>query len=193
MSYDMFYHASDIKDLTEVLPLSKAKGSDENVCYFTHIKNYALVYLRDKEINHTSCDVTENEMLVFQEWFPGLLEKVYKGRSGYIYSCKNNGNITIAQNWRIWSSTQPVPVAEAEYIEDVYEEILKLVNSGEAQIVRYESYSDEEKRDIIVGVRDYALEKGWLNIDTPQTRFFAEHYPQAWEEAKIYVETMQPK
>jgi len=185
LCYENYYHASDIKNLKEILPLSKAKGSDENVCYFTHIKKNALVYLRDKKINHTACDIDENGILVFHEWFPGLLEKVYKGRSGYIYTCKNNGNITIAQTWCIWSATQPVPVAESEYIEDVYEEILKLVNSGEARIIRYDSYSDEEKRDIIVGVRDFVLQRGWLNIDTPQTRFFAEHYPQAWEEAKI--------
>ena len=185
LNCDIFYHASDIKNLTEILPLSKAKGSDEKVCYFTHIKKYAMVYLRDKKIDHTACDISENGILVFHEWFPGLLEKVYKGRSGYIYTCKNNGNITIAQNWSIWSATQPVPIAETEYIEDVYEEILKLINSGEAQIISYESYSDEEKRDIIVGVRDFVLQRGWLNIDTPQTRFFAEHYPQAWEEAKI--------
>ena len=185
MSYENYYHASDVGNLTELLPLSKAKGSDKNVCYFTHIKKYAPVYLRDKKIDHTSCDVSENGILVFHEWFPGLLEKVYKGRSGYIYTCKNNGSIKIAQSRCIWSSPQPVPIAEAECIEDVYEEILKLENSGEAQIIRYESYSDEEKREIIVGVRDFVLQRGWLNIDTPQTRFFAEHYPQAFEEAKI--------
>ena len=185
MSCNIFYHASDVGNLTELLPLSNAKGSIEKVCYFTPIKIYALSYLRDKEIDHVPCDISDEGIIIYEEWFPNQLLKTYQGRSGYIYACKNNDDIKVAQKWYIWSATQPVPITEVEYIEDAYTEILKAENSGEIHIIRYESFSDEKKREIIVGIKDFIVQRGWLTIDTPQTRFFAENYPQAWEEAKI--------
>ena len=189
MNNNILYHASDIKNLTEILPLSKAKGSDEKVCYFTPVKLFALSFLRDKEIDHVPCYVPDKCMVVYEEWFPDQLKKTYQGRSGYIYACDKNDAISVAQKEHIWSATQPVPVKEVEYIKDVYETILKAESLGEVQIVRYESFiagqSDEEKREFIASMKDFFIQRGWLDIDTPQTRFFAEHYPQAWEEAKI--------
>ncbi len=187
LDYNNFYHASNIGNLTELLPLSNAKDSGEKVCYFTPVKAYAVFYLRDKEINHVTCSVTDKGITVYREQFPSQLKKTYQGRSGYLYTCKNNNNIKQAHTDGIWTSVQPVAVSSVCYIEDVYAEILEREKSGEVQIIRYESLSDGQKRENAEVIKDFIIQRGFLTAGTPQARFFNENYPQAWEEAEKSV------
>ena len=70
---EIYYHASNIGNLTEIKPLSKLHGSGEAVAYFTPIRAYALFYLRDMEINHVTCGVNKDGVVVYHEQFPNQL------------------------------------------------------------------------------------------------------------------------
>ena len=86
---DILYHASNIGNLTEIKPLSKLHASGETVAYFTPIRAYALFYLRDMEINHVTCSVNKDDVVVYHEQFSNQLKTLYQGRSGYLYICEN--------------------------------------------------------------------------------------------------------
>ena len=180
-----FYHASNLGSLKELLPLSTVRGSDEKVCFFTPVRAYALFYLRDMEINHVTCGVSDSGITIYHEQFPDQLTKIYRGRSGYLYVCKNNTNFAIMHTNGVWAATQPMIAEFVEYIDDVYIEILKAEESGYVQVIRYESLCEEKKLEINDMMKNYIIKNGLLTADTPKARFFAENFSQSWQEAKI--------
>ena len=166
------------------MPLSKDKWSDENVCYVTPIKAYALFFLRNKEINHVTCEVSSKGKVIYNEQFPNQLKKAYQGRKGYLYTCANDGSIAEAHAPGIWSTTKSVFIASFEYIGDVYAEILNAEKLDIVKIIRYETLSDKEKQKISYFVKKFIIEGGLLASDTAKARYYAENYPQPWKEAK---------
>jgi len=144
MADGRFYHASNIKDLNVLMPISQLHGSDDKVCYLTTVRAYALFYLRDMELDFVTCGMSGDGIVIYDEKFQGQLEALYRGRSGYLYVCENNGQIEMKRKG-IWASSSSVTVLNAEYIEDVYDAILEAERNGEAVIIRYESLSDEKK------------------------------------------------
>ena len=186
---DLFYHASNVGDLKELLPLSTAHGSGDKVCYFTPVRAYALFYLRDMVINHVTCGVSESGVTVYNEQFPDQLKTIYQGRSGYLYTCENDGGIITAHTNGVWAARQPIKVANTEFITDVYAEILKAERSGEIQVIRYESLSDEKKQEITLMMRDNIIKNDWLQSDSLKARFFKDNFPQSWELAEKEIST----
>jgi len=176
----IFYHASSIGNLKEILPLSKDKGSDDKVAYFTPMRAYALFYLRDMEVNHVSAGMVSENKIISHEFFQDQLRTIYQGRSGYIYACENGDTITLAHTTGIWSAREPVAVTTMEYIDDVYDQITQEVAAGSVQLIRFESLSEEEKQKNTEIMKNYILENNFLTTDSAKARFWAKHYTQAW-------------
>ena len=114
--HKIFYHASNSGNLTELLPLSTLHGSNEKVCYITPLRAYALFYLRDMSINHVTCGVSKDGIVVYEEQFPNQLEKIYQGRSGYLYTCENGSQITAGHTKGVWVLRQPTKISTTEHI-----------------------------------------------------------------------------
>ena len=186
---DLFYHASNIGNLTELLPLSTVRMSGEKVCYFTSVRAYALFYFHDMEINHVTCGVSDAGIVIYHEQFPKQLETIYHGRSGYLYACENDDNMSIAHTNGIWAANKPVTVKTSEFVEDVYAEILKAEQSGEVQVIRYDSLSEEKKREIVDIMKNSIIRNNYLAVDTPKARFYAENFPQSWKDAETFITT----
>ncbi|MDR0287310.1 MAG: hypothetical protein LBI03_06380 [Clostridiales bacterium] len=70
---ELFYHASNIENLSELLPLSTMRGTGEKVCFFTTTRAYAFFYLRDMDINYVTCGVHDNGIVIYEEQFPNQL------------------------------------------------------------------------------------------------------------------------
>ena len=51
-------------------------------------QSYALFYFRDMEINHVTCGVDDDGIVVYHEQFPNQLAVIYGSRCGYIYTAK---------------------------------------------------------------------------------------------------------
>jgi len=180
----IFYHASNIGNLKEILPLSKDKDSGEKVAYFTPLRAYALFYLRDMEVNHVSAGMVSDSKIISHEFFQDQLRILYQGRSGYIYACENDDNITLAHTIGIWLAKEPIGVTATEYIDDVYEHIMQEVAAGTVELIRYESLSEEKKQEVTEVTKKDILANNFLTTDSAKSRFWAKHYPQAWELAE---------
>jgi len=181
-----FYHASNIKGLKKILPLSESKNKEDKdkVAYFTTVRLCALSYLRDMEVNHVTIGVADDNVVECHEFFHDQLRTMYKGRSGYLYTCDNNGSIKVAQTVNIWSSKEPIDVVKTEYIDDVYDHIMREIATGNARLISYESLSEKTKHEYTVGMKNFILERNLLTVNSAQSRFWAKFYPEAWDMAK---------
>lgn len=183
---NIFYHASNISGLKELLPLSKIHGENMHTCYFTPNKFYGLFYIRDMEINHVTCSIDENGIPTYHEQFPNQLYTIYKNRSGYIYSCMNDGLIKQGHTNGVWLATKPITVLKSEFIEDVYNEIIKAEKIGKIRVIRYEDLTDEKKDEITEMMKLYILKNGWLHYLTAKGLFFKTNFPISWQAAELY-------
>lgn len=184
---NIFYHASSIGGLHELLPLSKMHGGEKTVCYFTPDRTYALFYLRDMKINHVTCGLDGSGVVAYHEQFPSQLAKIYGGRSGYIYSCASGGLVKQGHTGGVWIAAGPVPVLESEFIKDVYAEIIKAEQNGLVKIIRYEELPDEKKNEIAEMMKNYILKNNLLHIDTKKSRFFKNNFPDSWQAAETVI------
>ena len=178
-----FYHASNLGNLKELLPLSNLHGGEGKVCYLTPFRAYALFYLRDMDINHVTCSVSANGIVTYHEEFQNQLQTIYGGRAGYLYTCENTGQITERHTKGAWAASEPVAVATVEHIEDVYAEILKAQDRGEVKVISYESLSAEAKVEIIEKWKGIIISRNFWNNNTPKARFIAQNFAESWRAA----------
>jgi hypothetical protein len=186
-----YYHGTTYERLTELKPFSSPYSNlKEAVVYLTTNRQLALHYIWDYSrigIKWPMIDVRPDGILVFQEMFSGALEYLYKGLSGYIYHCV--GNYKINQNVGVpacITSSEPVPVVDCEYIDDVYEKIMEYEKEGRFV---YEKYEDlpQYRHDIIRGIIYRCIKRDNLLEDSahPCNNFFKEKFTQYWEEAEV--------
>ena len=83
-------------------------------------------------------------------------------------------------------SKEPVPVADFEFIEDVYSEILLYERQGKFLYERYENLP-QWRHDIICGHVVRAIKNGgWFNAkDSDKYRLYLVQWPQYMEEAEV--------
>ena len=180
----VFYHASNLGDLRQLLPLSAMHGSGEKVCFVTSNRAYALFYLRDMDINYVTCGVSGEGIVLYEEQFLNQLETIYQGRSGYLYTCADNSLVEVGHTRGVWVLKQPAEISNVEFIKDVYAEILQAERDGKVAISRFDAHSDEKRAQITKSVAEYIVKNDFLTSDSPKARFFAKNFPQAWELAE---------
>jgi len=90
----------------------------------------------------------------------------------------------VAQTGHIWSSKEPVDVMKAEYIDDVYEHIMREITAGNMPLINYESLSKQTKQEYMVCMKNFILERNLLTANSAQSRFWAKYYPEAWKMAE---------
>ena len=81
-----------------------------------------------------------------EEYYPNALINTYKGVSGYIYSVETIVESDFAlQIPDAAASSEPVNVADVEFIPDAYEAILQAERDGLITILRYENMTEAMK------------------------------------------------
>ena len=85
-----------------------------------------------------------------------------------------------------YTSHEPVPIADSEYVDDVYAKILEYEHHGTFIYEKYESLP-QYRYDIIRGVimRIIKNENVLQNEAHPYWAFFQEKFPQYWKEAVV--------
>ena len=176
------YHASPAAGLTVLEPRMTAFfGKPKQVC-LTALKPMALLY-GIKHFEYTY-GYTRDGSLYYEEYFPGALEELYRGKSASLYRCAWREGMEKTQIPNEYVSAVPVPVEEEILIPDVYEALLKEERLGTIRIVRWAEVS-EEARDWVrrTGMREI-LEAGLLGQDSPRARYMREKYPESWAMAQ---------
>ena len=186
-----YFHGTTIKGLKELTPaVSQYSNSKKPLVYLTTNRQLALHYIWDEKrlgIKMPMLDIRKDGVLVFQEMFSGALEYFYKDVSGYIYRCvgdyKIDPNIGVAT---CATSSEPVPVTDFEYIEDVYESIIRYADQG---TFIYEKFEDLPlwRIDLIRGhIIRFIKRNDLLNNTThPSYRLIQEKFPHYFQEAKV--------
>lgn len=189
-----YFHGSVKPGLTELKPqASPFSNRKEPLVYLTTSRQLALHYIWDERrlgVKMPMLDIRADGTLVFQEMFSGALEYFYKGVSGYVYRCAGDyAPDPAAGVHSCATSPAAVPIADFEYIEDVYESILRY---GETGAFLYERYEDlpQWRVDVIRGHIVRFIKRNRLLEDTahPSRGFIREKFPQYWEEARVLRE-----
>ncbi|MDC7243618.1 MAG: hypothetical protein PQJ44_06750 [Sphaerochaetaceae bacterium] len=164
----MFYHGSKISDIKELIP--NYSLHNEKYVYLTTNKAVALIYtvnaiekyyednnLEKPSFIHPwySYGFNKNRLPVIEEYYLNATKETYSGKSGYIYICdvpneySNPTNIYCAV-----VTKEKVKTVHEEYIEDVYEEILKYEKMGLLKIRYFKDNSEAFQKRIDDYIKD---------------------------------------
>ena len=186
-----YFHGSTIEGLTELKPYaSNYSNLKRPLVYLTTSKQLALHYIWDEKrigVKMPMLDIRKDGVLVFQEMFSGALEYFYKGVSGYIYRCIGDYKInTDTGVYTCATSSEPVPVTDFEYIEDVYEKIISYTDKGTFIYERYEDLP-QWRIDVIHGHIMRFIKRNDLlsDVTLPSYRFIQEKFPRYLQEAQV--------
>ncbi len=125
-----YYHGSRNADL-KTLCIEKPR---RNYVYLTPQYEFALMYagnsLRFWNFNF------ETNKLIIREVAPNSLEKLYKGKTCYIYSATEVGEFERADcnGRKAIKMKHNVDLTFEEVVPDAYEKIMQLYNQGEIEI-----------------------------------------------------------
>lgn len=173
------YHGSMVDQLTRIKVFSCDKGG-RNVAYLTDSHPYSLFYIRDREIDFVTCGIYSDGKVQYDEKFPGQLEEIYDGISGYCYEVKAEAEQTKTPG--VWVCRQDAVVVRREYIENVYDAIMEAHSRGRVSILRYEELSTAQR-----SLNHQGMVHTFLNADNmhiKRIKFLQNHFPEAWEEAQ---------
>jgi hypothetical protein len=171
----IYYHGTITKGISELRA--------DPVLYLTANRAYALFYIIDKDINWVTCGVKDDGVVHYDERYPNQLERLYGGKSGFLYSVRD-GNFTHGKSRDIYVSDTPVAVTACEFIPDVYAEILRYEASGLIAVKRYETLSADERHAVFVMMVKYIFKNNLLTLIGPKVDFIKTSFPEAWEYAK---------
>lgn len=182
----MYYHASKTGNINILKPsISNHKKeyvyfSDKRENILIYVSNPIEKYCRENNFNYKDkynwfapYGFNKDGILCYEEYYPNLLYESYYGVSGYIYHVKSNNEIKPLKDIRnVYVSENPVPVDKIEYIDNVYNELLKEETNGKIKIIRYKDLTEDRKKQIKeIITKDY-LE----NINDLPTKYFYENH-----------------
>jgi hypothetical protein len=189
-----FYHGSSVGGLVELRPFAKPWSNiKQPLVYMTSSKQLAAHYIWNTEkypIKAPMLNIRPDGTPIFQEMFSGALEYFYKGLSGWFYECDGDfqhdndvGVFTAA------TSSKPVPIRSAEFIEDVYDHITSYAETGKFVYEKFESLR-RYRHDVIRGIIYRSIKEDDLfnNPAHPNYVFYPDKYPRYWKEAKVLYE-----
>ena len=175
----MYYHGSNMPDIDEL----KCGGRDHAV-YLTHSRAYALLYIRDRDVDYVTAGFRADGTLVYEEWFPGQLEQLYRGQSGWLYSCTEAPHFVPGRARGIVLSHVPVPVAGCEFIADVYAELQEALREGRIMRLAYEMLAPERKKEMYDGMVCLFQKMDRQTVHPKKIDFYKRNFPAAWAEAR---------
>ena len=188
-----YYHASPTGGL-QILEPRKSPFFDKpmQVC-MTSLRAMALFYLiRNYEYAY---GYDRQGRLYFDDPFPDALKKLYSGKSGWLYVCRD-GEYEKTAIPNEYISYEPVYVVEAEWIPDAWQAFLEEQKRGNIRIYDYAYLKSEPEkfaekcawleREISKEIIENHL---WDTSDADRARYYQEHYPEIWGRALARVQT----
>lgn len=173
------YHGTTVPGI-EILGVNSLNREGRQILYLTDNWAYSLFYIRDREINFVTCGVGRDGKVYYEEKFPGQLQTLYRGMSGYVYETHASGVQTKIPG--IYVCDQNAAVNGVEYIPDVYDAIGMEIRKGNVVFTSFEGLTPEQIRQNHHGM---VLEFLGDRIQNPsRLAFLREHFPKAWAEAQ---------
>lgn len=184
----MFYHGSPVGGLTELKPsATKHFGKPKQVC-MTSLRVMALLYLIDNFEYTYGYDKTGQ--IYYEEYYPNSLQKLYQGKSGYLYVCET-GEYDGTEIPNEYVSPNPVKILSWEYIPDAFEAIQTAANNGEIILRSYEELSENTHKMVKDWyARDIKKKELW-KTPSPYAAYLKENYPEIWNKTILEIDTKE--
>ena len=152
---EKYYHGSQSGEIKELI----TSHSKDGYVYVTSSRLVALTYIARSFPN---LFFTKNGKEVFWELKKGLFEEMVKDKSGYIYTLEKKDYESIPQNNKCGHQycmrvKDNVKIVEKEYVENVYEELLKYLGKGEFEIIRYDNIPEEVREKECAKIKEIIL------------------------------------
>lgn len=93
------------------------------------------------------------EQLVYDEYYEHQLEEIYRGKTGYVYTCQGEYPTLPKMPW-VYLSETDVPVIHCQVIPDLYEQLLQYEAEGRLVIRRWEQRTPAGRAGILKVVSD---------------------------------------
>ena len=171
----MLYHGTLVKDLEYIKTNAYSHTQDKQVAYFTEDRVYALICCRKKDENFVTMGLREGRQHYFER-FPNQLEVMYKNKIGYIYKVYSKDGMTHSK-LHTWESNVDVPIDGCEYIQDVYEEIIKEESLGNVVIHRYEEIDPIEQKMHANHIKEHLDDEEYREYRD----FLIQHFASLWD------------
>ena len=173
------YHGSSVPGITQLKPF--LTGPDNPVC-LTHNAAMATLYTHNplpRPLGWFPYDWDKEGNLHYKEYYPDAMADIYKGHSGYVYTCEGDFDLPHPDKmpW-VYLSTEPVAVSNCRFIPDIYEELLTLEQAGRLTVHRYETLAEGQlawiRQMVEQQIDSFHLRD---NPDSEYARFIHAHYP----------------
>lgn len=183
-----YYHCSPTHGLKMLEPGVPRSFDKPAGVYLTTSLPMALMYgVRNFEYTY---GYTREGQIYYEEYFPGALETLYRGKTASLYICapKEVANTAIPNEA---VSSDPVEVLEEIVIEDVCEALLEQERLGTLVIRRYGELTPGMLEWIKHAEAEEIRKRNLLQLGGPMAAYMREHYPESWavveqEERSLY-------
>ena len=173
------YHGTTVPDM-EILEANSRSREGGKVLYLTDNFPYSLFYIRDRDIDFVTCGVGRDGVVHYDEKFPGQLEALYRGLSGWVYEVEAEAEPTKVGG--VFVTAGNAVVTGKRYIPDAWEAILAETAKGNVEILAYEDTTAEQRALNREGIVRWLLSG---TVTNPKKKaFLRAHFPEAWEEAR---------
>ncbi len=184
------FHGSFASGIETLHATSKLHGTEDTmVVYLTANPAYALFYIWDAEHNkrtgkYVTCFI-KNGKIYYEEQFPGQLKAFYQGVSGYLYCIHHTEDFARVEGWEdMWYSRKDAEIAEARYISDVYEELLKYEREGKLEVISYEKVAPERIKDLYEYIAQKLVNNGIVKQpNCEEAVFYRTYFEPVWRMA----------
>lgn len=169
----IYYHASKTGNLSVLKPF--ISNHKKEYIYFSDKRENVLIYCSnpiekyciEHNINFNEkypwfapYGFDKNGIFCYEEYCPNLLYESYFGMNGYIYSTQSDiGMEPLKEIRNVYINKNEVKPEKVEYIENVYDEILRSEKERKIKIFTYESISNERKEKKDKMIIDYYLKE----------------------------------
>lgn len=172
-----YYHCSPTGGLQVLEPRKPVVFDKPARVYLTTLLPMALMYaVRNYEYTY---GYTGEGQIYLEEYFPGALELLYRGKSASLYLCDpESTEKTRIPNEAI--SERAVPVLSETYIPDALEALLEQERQGTLVIYRYEQLNEKRLDWILRAEADVIRKADLLHTPGPRADYYREHYPESW-------------
>lgn len=122
--------------------------------------------------------------ITYTEVWKNAFAEVFSGKSGYLYCCEADDKklLRFPTHQSLRLSSEAVPVARAERIENLESWLLQREREGKLVIQRYESLSQDQRSLWHGMVLEELIESfSGVKLSNPYTRFVQEKLPAVWE------------
>ena len=172
-----YYHCSPVQGLKVLRPAAPQSFSKPAGVYLTTLLPMALMYgVRNFEYTY---GYTRDGQIYYEEYFPGALETLYRGKTASLYICAPREVAeTAIPNEAV--SSNAVEVLEEIAIGDVCEALLEQERLGKLVIRRYAELTPRMLEWIVHAEAEEIRKRNLVQLGGPMAEYMREHYPRSW-------------